>query len=468
MMIDEKQMEEIVARVLRDMRSDNPIPGIVANGEDGIFADINQAVVAAKKAQKELVALGLNKRQKLIDEIRKASIDNVEQIARLANEETGYGRVPDKIAKKMGAATLTPGIEDIKVDAKTGDDGLVLIEHVPYGVIASIEPATHPGSCIINHAISMIAAGNSIIILPHPKGVKTAQLLVRIYNRAIVDAGGPENLIVIGKEFSNEIFDKVITHPDVNLIVATGGPFVVEKAMKSGKKAIAAGPGNPPCVVDETVNDMEHAAKCIVAGASFDNTVLCIAEKTIIVVDSVADSLLTNMQKNGAYLVTDGSQKERLMETIFPNGKMAGDLVGKNASVILKRIGIDATDELRLIIMEVPASHPLVFKEQLMPVVPVVRVKNFEEAVDLAEASEQGFKHTAVIHSSDVKRITRYANRLKVDIMVANASSGAGLAMGGEGHFSHTIASPTGEGICTPKTYTREQRTVIAGALYTA
>ena len=339
MIIDEKQIEDIVARVLRDMSSNSPISGSAAYSEEGIFADIDQAVTAAKKAQLELVGLGLKKRQKLIDAIRKASIDNVEQIACAANEETGYGRVADKITKKMAAATLTPGLEDIKADAKTGDDGLVLIEHVPYGLIASIEPATHPGSCIINHAISMVAAGNSIIILPHPKGVKTAQLLVRIYNRAIVAAGGPENLIVMGNEFSNEVFDRVITHPDVDLIVATGGPFVVEKAMKSGKKAIAAGPGNPPCVVDETVNDMEHAAKSIIAGASFDNTVLCIAEKTIIVVDSVADSLLSSMKQNGAYLLTDSSQKERLMDTIFPNGKMAGDLVGKNASIILKRIG---------------------------------------------------------------------------------------------------------------------------------
>ena len=435
---------------------------------DGVFSDVNAAITAAKIAQEQLVALSVAEREKIVAVIRAVSIENVEKIARIAHEETGYGRVDDKVQKKLYAARLTPGTEDIKVEAKTGDGGLVLIERAPFGVIASIEPATHPGSCIINHAISMIAAGNSIVILPHPKGLRTAIELVRLYNRGIVAMGGPENLLVVGDKVSLDNFNQIITHPDIHMIVATGGPDVVHKALTSGKKAIAAGPGNPPVVVDETVANIGFAAKCIVDGASFDNTVLCIAEKEIIAVEAIADELLFQLEQNGAYLVRDENEKRKIMDFILPDGeKFAPDLIGKDAALILSGVGISVADDIRLIVLQVSPDHPLVMKEQLLPVMPFVRVRDFDAALSLAVKAEQGFHHTAVIHSQDVNHITRYAKAIKVDIMVANAPSGAGLAIGAEGHFSHTIASPTGEGICTPRTYTREQRTVIAGSLYT-
>lgn len=490
MNIDEERIAKIVAQVVKTMQQAPAAPQTDINadvyaraekicaattkskverqGNEGVFADVRAAIKAAKLAQQQLMTLSLAERGKIVETIRKASIDNVETIARIANEETGYGRVPDKIQKKLNAARLTPGMEDIKVEAKSGDGGLVLVERAPFGVIASIEPATHPGSCIINHAISMIAAGNSIVLLPHPKGIRTAIEMTRIYNRAIAAMGGPGNLIVVGDKVSMDNFDTIISHPDIDLIVATGGPDVVKKALSSGKKAIGAGPGNPPAVIDETVKDLNYAAKCIVEGASFDNTVLCIAEKVIIAVEPIADELLFHLEQNGAYLVREESDKARLIQRILPDGeKFAPDVIGKDAAFILNAAGIPAPDDIRLAVAEFDSGHPLVMKEQLMPVIPFVRVKNFDEALALAVTVEQGFHHTAIIHSRDVARITRYAKALKVDIMVANGPSGAGLAVGAEGHYSHTIASPTGEGICTPKTYTREERTVIVGSLYT-
>lgn len=490
MNIDEERIAKIVAQVVKTMQQApaGPQPNINADvyaraekicaatakgsgarqGNEGVFADVHAAIKAAKTAQRQLMTLSLAERGKIIETIRKVSIDNVETIACIANEETGYGRIPDKIQKKLNAARLTPGMEDIKVEAKTGDGGLVLIERAPFGVIASIEPATHPGSCIINHAISMIAAGNSIVLLPHPKGIRTAIEMTRLYNRALAATGGPENLIVVGDKVSMDNFNTIISHPDIDLIVATGGPDVVKKALTSGKKAIGAGPGNPPAVVDETVKDLNYAAKCIVDGASFDNTVLCIAEKVIIAVEQIADELLFHLEQNGAYLVRDENAKTQLVNRILPDGeKFAPDMIGKDAAFILHAAGIPASDDIRLAVAEFDAGHPLVMNEQLMPVIPFVRVKDFDEALALAVTAEQGFHHTAIIHSRDVARITRYAKALKVDIMVANAPSGAGLAVGAEGHYSHTIASPTGEGICTPKTYTREERTVIVGSLYT-
>lgn len=442
--------------------------GTNAHGDRGVYSDLEAAIKAAKAAQKELVSLSLATRKEIIAAIRQAAINNVETIAKLAHEETGYGRVEDKIQKKLYAARLTPGVEDLQTEAISGDNGLILIERAPFGLIASIEPATHPGSCVINHAISMVAAGNSIIFLPHPKGIKTTQYLVRLFNAAIQRAGGPEDLLVVGDKVSLENLDLVLGHPDVDLIVATGGPEVVGRALKSGKKAIAAGPGNPPVVVDETVPDLDYAAQCVVEGAAFDNTVLCIAEKVIIAIEQIADELLYHLQAHGAYLVQAEGDKAKLVRALLPDGdRFNPRLIGKDAAVILKEAGLDAPANTRIAVLECPPEHPLVQKEQLLPVLPLVRVPDFTAALELAAEVEHGFKHTAMIHSQDVSRITAYARKMQTDILVANASSAAGLHIGGEGHFSHTIASPTGEGICTPRTYTREQRTVIVGALRT-
>lgn len=479
MNIEEKRIAAIVERVLLSLNEEKavelaarPVAAMekksCLSARDGVFSNILEGIAAAKAAQRELAALPLGKRAEVVAAIRQASIDTVQAIARLAHEETGYGRVEDKVQKKLNAAKLTPGVEDIKVDAATGDGGLVLIERAPFGLIASIEPATHPGACVINHAIAMIAAGNSVVFLPHPNGIRTAMELVQTYNSAIARVGGPANLLVVADKVSNEVFDTVLGHPDVDMVVATGGPFVVDRALRSGKKAIAAGPGNPPVVVDETVSDLEFAAKCIVEGASFDNTVLCIAEKVIIAVDAIADELLVHFEDEGVHLLRSDRDAAKVIQAILPGGEQfEPTLIGRDASVILDKAEVSYAGDPRLVIMEVDQTHPLVMKEQLLPVIPFVRVSDFEAAMKLAKTVEQGFRHTAVIHSQDVKRITRYAKELKVDIMVANAPSWSGLAVKAEGHYTHTIASPTGEGVCTPKTYTREQRTVLVGALYT-
>lgn len=484
MVSDQQRIAEIVQQVLQNLgavtsaaqleqttASSTAVPSrptVCTAGKDGVFTDIQAGVAAAKDAQRKLAVMPLKKREEIIAAIRQASIDHVQSIACLAHEETGYGRIEDKVEKKLNAARLTPGVEDLKVDSTTGDGGLILVERAPFGVVASIEPATHPGACIINHAISMIAAGNSIVFLPHPRGIRTAMELVKIYNQAIVRVGGPANLVVVADRVGNDVFDAVINHPDIDLVVATGGPFVVEQAMKSGKKAIGAGPGNPPVVVDETVCDLAKAARDIVAGAGFDNTVLCIAEKVIIAVDSIADELMIHLEAAGTRLLREEAEKNKVIQAILPDGEhFAPDLIGKDASVILRQAQLTYVGDPRLIVFETDKNHSVVMKEQLLPVIPLVRVPDFTAAMALAVVVEQGFKHTAVIHSQDVNRITEYAKALKVDILVANGPSFSGLAVGAEGHYSHTIASPTGEGICTPKTYTREQRTVLVGSLFT-
>ncbi len=462
MQINEHQIASIVEKVLSEFKGTGKAAGTSALETFGVFRDVDTAAQAAFEAQRELAKLSLAKRGEFIAAMRDISISHAGAWARLAWESTGMGRVADKTAKNINAARLTPGIEDIKPLAGSGDNGLVLVERAPYGVIASIEPATHPAACLINHAIAMLAGGNSVFFLPHPKGLRCAIAVIQAFNKAIIELGGPANLLVVLEEVRLEDVAAAAKHPLIDLVVATGGPAVVEIALTSGKKGIAAGPGNPPVVVDETAN-LAKAARDIVVGATFDNNVLCIAEKVIIAVDWIADKLMLELEKQSYRL--NGGDVERLTRLVVVDGHINGKYVGKDAAVILRDLGIQAREETRAILLEVGPEHPLVQLEQMMPVLPVVRVGTFEDALDLARKVEHGFGHTAMIHSNDIERITRFTRAMNTTIVVANAPSAAGLAVEGEGVYSHTIASPTGEGVTTARTFTRERRLAVGRSL---
>lgn len=469
MEISEERIAALVGRVLEQIQSapahlpGSIVPTVGVSSRLGVFQDIDQAVGAAIAAQKELMELTMEMRAGLIAAIREASVSHAKEWAKLAQQETGMGRAVDKTAKNINAARLTPGTEDLPSTAATGDHGLVLVERAPYGVIASIEPATHPVACLINHAIAMISAGNAIFFLPHPKGLQCSHVVVQAFNKAIVDLDGPENLMVVLDKVRLEDVETVMKHSGIDLIVATGGPAVVEMSLSSGKKAIGAGPGNPPVVVDETADTIQ-AARDIVVGHSFDNNLLCIAEKEIIAVDCKADRLIAELEKHPVYRLV-GKNVERLTQLAVTDGHINHKYVGMNANLILKELGIETNSDIRTILIEVQADHPLVQLEQMMPILPLVRVPNFEAALKLAIEVEHGYGHTAMIHSQNVDHITRYARAMDTTFVVANAPSSAGLAVEGEGVYSHTIASPTGEGVTTARTFTRERRLAVGRSL---
>jgi propionaldehyde dehydrogenase len=409
--------------------------------------------------------MSLEKRGELVAAMRKAGIDNAEYLAKLANEETGYGRVADKVQKNLLSARKTPGIEDLNTQAYTGDNGMTIIEQAPFGVIGSITPSTNPTSTVINNSITMIAAGNAVVFNPHPAAKRASQETMRLMNEAIVSAGGPATLVTTVKEPTLESGQAIMTHKDISLLSITGGEAVVKVAMKTGKKVIAAGPGNPPVIVDDTA-DIKDAAKKIVDGASFDNNVLCIAEKEVFAFASVTDKLIAEMEKHGAYRIS-GSDIDKVLATTLINkdGKymINRKYVGRDAAVILRDSGISFTGDPRLIIAEVDKNHPFIITEMLMPVLGIARVYSIEEAVEEAYRAEQDCKHSAMIHSTNVHNLSLAARRLNTTIFVKNASSLAGLGFGGEGCTTLTIATPTGEGITTPRSFTRQRRCVLAG-----
>lgn len=479
MSLSEQHIREITESILRELTNNftnssaqaaAPVGAVKASPAPAptqrwLCDTAEEAVRNAKAAQKALMDMTLEKRGELVAAMRAYAIANAEYLAKLANEETGYGRAADKVQKNLLAARKTPGIEDLSTAAVTGDNGLMLTEMAPYGVIGSITPSTNPTSTVINNSITMIAAGNAVVFNPHPSAKRASQETMRLMNEAIVSAGGPATLITTVKEPTLDSGQTIMTHKDIPLLSITGGEAVVHVAMKTGKKVIAAGPGNPPVIVDDTA-DIAAAAKNIVDGASFDNNVLCIAEKEVFAFAGIADKLMAEMEKNGAYRIS-GADIDRVLATTLVNkdGKymINRKYVGRDTAVILRDSGVAFTGNPRLIIAEVDKYHPFIMVEMLMPVLGIARVYSIEEAIEEAYRAEQGCKHSAMIHSQNVHHLSLAARRLNTTIFVKNAPSLAGLGFGGEGCTTLTIATPTGEGVTTPRSFTRQRRCVLAG-----
>ena len=461
-------LRRVIAEVLDNFQSDEssgitaarPVQGC------GIFPDIDSAVRAAGAAQLELTEMGLEKRRDIIESMRSAFIRNARLLGERAASETGMGNAEDKAAKNILAAGKTPGVEDVEASVFTDENGLTLVERAPYGVIGAIIPSTNPTATVVSNSIGMIAGGNAVVFNAHPAAKECSGLAVSILAEAIIGAGGPANIITATADPTMESARMMMAHEDVRLLVVTGGPGVVRAAMRSGKKVIAAGPGNPPCVVDETA-DIPKAGADIVAGAGFDHNIICTCEKEVIAVMSAADTLKKAMGDNGAYELT-GEEISRVTRLIMTEpggpdreGAVNRKYVGKSPRLIASHIGVYVPDDTKILLCEVEADHPLLWTEQLMPVIPLVRVKDVDTAVKLAFDLEHGYRHTAVMHSRNVDKLSEMARLMNCSLFVKNGPNYAGLGKGGAGFASFTIASPTGEGLTRARTFTRERRCTL-------
>lgn len=473
---DEKYISDIVRKVVDEfVEKDFPLKTksyastVSSHVNNGVFDNVDEAVRSAKAAQKIWVSLPKSEKGKIINALRISMHENAEEFSKRALAETGMGRLADKIAKHHNAADATPGLEDLETRSWSGDKGLVYEDYAPYGVIAAITPSTHPIPVLLNSIIIIIAAGNSVVFNVHPAAKKVSAYAIEIFNDVVVRNGGPKNLACLIQEPTLESADKLFSHPDIKLICATGGPGLVKAAFESGKKVIAAGPGNPPVLVDETA-DLKKAAEIIIEGASFDNNILCIAEKEVFVVDSVFERFMQQMENAGAYRLQK-PQIQALLPHVFPQNKdgeisVSRDFIGKNANVLGRAIGLNLPDDVRMLFGECPFECPFVQEEQMMPYMPVVRVGNFEEGLKLAVEAEHGYGHTAMIHSNNLDNITKFTKAMDTSIVVVNGSCLTGNGgTAGEGYFSHTIASPTGEGVCTPRNFARVRRLSINKSL---
>jgi len=464
MQVDESLIRSVVAQVLAEVGPPPAIAGSSYAGRNGVFHDANEAVAAARQAYEQLCERTVEDRRRIISHIRRISIDQAEELGTMEMNETGIGRLEHKIGKLQTLGEKAPGVEFMRSEVFSGDHGLAVIEHAPFGVIGAITPVTHSLPTITGNAVSMIAGGNTLVVNPHPSGKKVAAEGVRRFNEAIYKDLGIDNLICVIAEPTLETADAIFKHRDVALICVTGGPAVGRAALRSGKRAIVAGPGNPPVVVDETA-DLDRAARAIIAGAAFDNNLLCIAEKQVFVVESVFDQMLAAMQHAGAMQLND-SQVDRLTSVAITqvgegdqrHDVAAKEYLGKDAAVLAQAAGTTAPAGCELLFGVTEECNPFVPVEQMMSFLPFVRCRNVEEAIAKAKESEHGFRHTSIIHSNSVTNMTRMGRQLETTLFVKNGPSMAGLGLGGEGYLSFSIAGPTGEGVTTPLTFTRERR----------
>lgn len=472
--ISEAEIREVVSQVLNKVQA-----APAAKGWDstqyagrkfvGIYEDMNDAIAAASEGYKAVRAMSVEEREKIIAEIRKLTRAEAPIMAELGVTETGMGKVEHKRLKHLLVADKTPGTEDIVSNAKTGDNGLTLVEMAPFGVVGAITPSTNPSETVICNSIGMIAAGNGVVFNPHPNAIATSNYAVDLVNRASKAAGGPDVLVCSMKKPTLESAAVMQSHPAIRLLVCTGGPGVVRAVLSSGKKAIGAGAGNPPVIVDDTA-DIKKAGKDIIDGCTFDNNLPCIAEKEVFAFRNIADELISVMLKNGAYKI-DAAQAEELAKIVLVektdkkgNTKkiVNRDCVGRDADVILAKIGVKVSKDIRCIICETDFNHPFVQEELMMPILPIVRVDNIDQAIELAVKAEHGNRHTAHMHSKNIDNLSRFAKAVETTIFVKNAPSYAGIGFGGEGHATFTIAGPTGEGITSARSFTRQRRCVMA------
>ncbi len=470
MQITQDQISSIVNEVVAEIkkRGSSIEPSSRSSGyiADGVFPTIDEAVGAARKSYNEWRETPVLTRIRVIEGVRQAMRDNVQILAKMAVEEAGIGRAADKVIKNLLVINKTPGVEHMQTHAFTNDFGLILIERAPWGVIGSITPTTNPTETIINNGIGFLAAGNTGVFNPHPSAKGVSAHCIRLINRAAVAMGGPANLLTAVATPTIESANGLMKHPGIDLIVVTGGPAVVKAAFASGKKVICGGPGNPPSVVDDTAH-IEKAGRDIVNGHSFDNNIICTDEKEVVVVDKVADQLIESMRAAGAYMI-NRTQAEKLTNLVLSDKGKPGcgghankNFVGKNANLLLREIGINVNDDVKCVLAEVDNDHPLVWTEQLMPFLPVTRVKDVDAAIALAVAAEQNCRHTASMHGMNVEKLSKMARAFEGSIFVKNAPNYAGLGEGGAGYTSFTIASPTGDGLTTCLTFSRERRCAL-------
>lgn len=467
MSMNEVMIDEIIKQVLDQLGNPNQSAATKAGGDSGVFQKMEDAIEAATAAQKKYLSCSMHDRARFVKAIREVVLneENLDAISREAVEETGMGAYEYKVIKNRLAAEKSPGIEDLVTDALSGDDGLTLVEYSPFGVIGSITPTTNPTETIICNTIGMLAAGNSVVFSPHPRARAVCLHMIRLINQALAGAGAPANLVVTVDQPSIENTNIMLSHPLIRMIVATGGPGIVKIALSCGKKAIGAGAGNPPVVVDETA-DIEKAAKDIVNGCSLDNNLPCIAEKEVIVVEPVAEQLISSMKQSGAYEITDKTTIQQLVELVTEGGKKPQTaFVGKSAKYILDKIGIQIGDDVKVIMMRATEEHPFVQVELMMPILPVVSVPDIDAAIDMAVRVEHGNRHTAIMHSRNVEKLTKMAKLIQTTIFVKNGPSYAGIGVGGEGYTTYTIAGPTGEGLTSAKSFARRRKCVLVGAM---
>lgn len=433
------------------------------SGDYGVFDDVNEAIDAAYEAQITLARdFSTEDRDRFINAIKAAFLEIIEAETIAEFEETGYGRLDQKITKNIGTISEGETTAALQSVAMTSSKGVTVEFQAPYGLCGALTPVTNGLVTIASNSMTMLAAGNSIIFNCHPAAKRAGAKAVKLVNKTIIEAGGPANIATMAAEPDKASLDAILESPKVALIIGTGSEEMVNIIMKSSKKVIAAGPGNPPTIIDESA-DINKAAFWLSFAMPFENNMLCVTEKEIFVLEKVYDQFMAAMKEQGARILT-ADETQSVVDTALiklDNGKYVANkaYVGKDANVILKGAGLTPSEgDLLLCLVEVEKDHPFVLAEQMMPVIPVVKCATFEEAMDAAVVAEGGCRHSAAIWTNDWDHANEFGRKIDTSIFVHNGATVAATGIGGTGNGSATIATTTGEGVTTARTFTRTRR----------
>lgn len=433
--------------------------------DQGIYSSVCEIIDKSNDAYKLFSKLGLSQREKIIKELRVNLLNYVDELAEMSIREINMGKLEDKKEKIRLSILKTPGTEDLTSEVSIKDRVMTLYEYSAYGVAGAILPSTNPVATVINNVMGLIAAGNSVILCPHPRAIEVTKYLTGLLNNIIKRVSGIQNLVTCLSELSIKNINELMNHPELDLLLVTGGSFIAKEANKCNKKVISAGPANSTFIVDETA-DIKRAAKCIVKGASFDNNILCVTEKNVVVVEEVYEKLKKSLIEEGVFYIDNVRDMLKLTKVILKeNFKINKFFGGKSVNEILRYANIDFNGDYKLIAVDVPKIHPLATEEQLMPIVAIIREENFEEALDTAKVLEQGLYHTAGIHSNSISRMNRAARELKTSVFVKNGTSLDGIGFSDDNSVSFSIANKTGEGPTSARNFAMRRRCVLVDSL---
>ena len=366
--------------------------------------------------------------------IGKVVFDNAEMLAREAVDETRMGVYEDKVAKNKGKS------KGVWYDLKGKQSmGIVSVDPVtdlitilkPVGVVAAITPTTNPIVTPMSKTMFALKGKNAIIVAPHPRSKKCSAHTVALINEAIAKFGVPKNLVQCIEEPSIELTQELMRAVDV--VLATGGMPMVKSAYSSGKPSYGVGAGNVQVIIDRGV-DYNKAAATIIQGRIFDNGIICSGEQSFIYPKEDREKILDAFKSNGAYIVPDADH-DKMVNALFVDGKIAGDVVGQSVKYIADKAGIKVPDGARVLVVEAHgvAQADLISKEKMFHVLAAFPYDKFEEAIDIARTNLhfEGNGHSAGVHSNNEEHIRMVGMELTVSRVVVNApvSTTAGGAM---------------------------------------
>ena len=394
--------------------------------------EVRDLVEKAKAAQQELAQKSQAEVDAIVASIAKAGVRNAERLAQMANEDTGFGKVADKVIKNIfGSQMVYEHIKDMKtigiLDRDEANKTYTIA--APVGVIAGLIPSTNPTSTAFYKSEISIKAGNAIVFSPHPSALRSISEAIKVIRQAIAEAGGKENLVSCISLPTMQATDNLMKHPDVALILATGGSAMVRAAYSSGTPAIGVGPGNGPAYIEKTA-DLPLAVKRIMDSKTFDYGTICASEQSVVCDDDMAEAVQKEMEKQGAYFLTDEERLKLGKYILRANGTMNPAIVGKSPQVIGELAGINVPASAKVIVAKedgIGKGHPY-SNEKLAPILAFYTAPDYKAIAKLCDEilRYEGAGHTFSMHTKDDRMVEYFAERMPASRIIINSPSALG------------------------------------------